>query len=456
MSMISKIAAKAERQGGVQMDMRAVPILNIVPNPINREIYVVGDLDALRDDIKANGLRTPLEVTPAADGKYTIIGGERRWTACMALYATGDKRFERLPCNVREHLTGDEGTLALITSNATARELTDGERLAQYETVKDILTRRKAAGQLEGRVADEVCRMLGISGGARGRLNYIAEHGGPDVRAALKDGKISMSKAYEASKLYTCQQKEYLERGYACPPPYFDAETRREFMAALVQVRMADVFADYDFGSMGWGRFRDRKPDYRLDEDGQLPDGTKIHVEYNPETGCIIMTEPDPADANNVLHVSRIDEWEYTQAAKAHYYQEPAKPEPKKAPAGQKEPRPDPEEEARAERERKLKLYNAEAAAMCKADRLIEAGWDRCLQQPGHGLSMYHRNWYGYELVLLVDNNSRVCNRWVLLENGGETVSWTSLPGDGRFYSTIGFIVSNKLAEIRLQHEEGK
>lgn len=56
--------------------------------------------------------------------------------------------------------------IALITANATARDLTDGERLAQYEALKDALTRKKREGHLEGKVRDEVCRILGLSTGA--------------------------------------------------------------------------------------------------------------------------------------------------------------------------------------------------------------------------------------------------------------------------------------------------
>ena len=56
-----------------------------------------------------------------------------------------------LPCVIRESKDADDDKIALITANATARDLTDGERLAQYEALKEVLTRKKSFGQLQGK-----------------------------------------------------------------------------------------------------------------------------------------------------------------------------------------------------------------------------------------------------------------------------------------------------------------
>lgn len=66
----------------------------IMRNPDNK-IYVVGDIDKLKEDIRLNGVRQPLEVIRWANG-YKLIGGERRLTACEELAKEGDTRF--LPC----------------------------------------------------------------------------------------------------------------------------------------------------------------------------------------------------------------------------------------------------------------------------------------------------------------------------------------------------------------------
>lgn len=189
---------------GQQMQVVMIPSRNIIPNPENFEIYTLGDMENLRDDIRQNGLRQPLEVIPM-EGEtdcYMLISGHRRWAACGILSTCGDTRFDSLPCLIRESRGELDDRIALITANATARDLTDGERLAQYEALKDALTKKKAAGQLEGKVRDEVCRILGLSTGAAARLNVIASCENELIKERLKAGEIGLMEAYRSAQDY--------------------------------------------------------------------------------------------------------------------------------------------------------------------------------------------------------------------------------------------------------------
>lgn len=189
---------------GQQMQVVMIPSRNIIPNPENFEIYTLGDMENLRDDIRQNGLRQPLEVIPVEDepDHYMLISGHRRWAACSILSTLGDTRFDSLPCLIRESYGKLDDRIALITANATARDLTDGERLAQYEALKDALTKKKAAGQLEGKVRDEVCRILGLSTGAAARLNMIASCENELIKERLKAGEIGLMEAYRSAQDY--------------------------------------------------------------------------------------------------------------------------------------------------------------------------------------------------------------------------------------------------------------
>lgn len=189
---------------GQQMQVVMIPSRNIIPNPDNDEIYTLGDIENLRDDIRQNGLRQPLEVIPVEGepDRYMLISGHRRWAACGILSALGDTRFDSLPCLIRESHGKLDDRIALITANATARDLTDGERLAQYEALKDALTKKKAAGQLEGKVRDEVCRILGLSTGAAARLNVIASCENEVIKERLKAGEIGLMEAYRSAQDY--------------------------------------------------------------------------------------------------------------------------------------------------------------------------------------------------------------------------------------------------------------
>ena len=189
---------------GQQMQVVMIPSRNIIPNPDNDEIYTIGNMDGLKDDIQQHGLRQPLEVIPVEGepDRYMLISGHRRWAACGILSACGESRFDTLPCLIRESHGELDDRIALITANATARDLTDGERLAQYEALKDALTKKKAAGQLEGKVRDEVCRILGLSTGAAARLNVIASCENEIIKEHLKAGEIGLMEAYRSAQDY--------------------------------------------------------------------------------------------------------------------------------------------------------------------------------------------------------------------------------------------------------------
>lgn len=180
---------------GVPMQVEMLPIDWILPNPDNK-IYHVGDVSQLVEDIRKNGVRQPLEVVQTGGMTYKLIGGERRLTACQELLDGGDDRFSSLPCIVLESKGELDDRIALITANATARELTDGERLAQYEALKDALTAKKQAGQLDGKVRDALCKILGEGSGTLARLNAISANCTEDIKGKLHRGEIGLMEAY--------------------------------------------------------------------------------------------------------------------------------------------------------------------------------------------------------------------------------------------------------------------
>ena len=271
---------------GQQMQVVMIPNRNIIPNPDNDEIYTIGNMESLKDDIQQNGLRQPLEVIPVEGepDRYMLISGHRRWAACGILSACGDSRFDALPCLIRESHGKLDDRIALITANATARDLTDGERLAQYEALKDALTKKKAAGQLEGKVRDEVCRILGLSTGAAARLNVIASCENEVIKDRLKAGEIGLMEAYRGAQDYArfmgaapeeLEQKE--EPAETIPKTAYPAwvlecakevcasdwvKSAREFTAkALMDAKgdlcgqsLKDGFVDYSYGKIRfWG-----------------------------------------------------------------------------------------------------------------------------------------------------------------------------------------------------------
>lgn len=242
---------------GLQMQVVMIPSRNIIPNPENFEIYTLGDMENLRDDIRQNGLRQPLEVIPMEDETdcYMLISGHRRWAACGILSTLGDTRFDTLPCLIRESHGKLDDRIALITANATARDLTDGERLAQYEALKDALTKKKAAGQLEGKVRDEVCRILGLSTGAAARLNVIASCENEVIKERLKTGEIGLMEAYRSAQDYARfmgaapeepEQKEEPAETVPVNPDYAEWKLPPEAIAMVEKARAEQKRAQND------------------------------------------------------------------------------------------------------------------------------------------------------------------------------------------------------------------
>lgn len=237
--------AKTAAPAGQKMQVVMLPAADIEANPEN-SIYEIGDVSMLKADIAERGLRSPLEVLPAQNGKYMLLAGHRRWTACCALTAEGVTGFEVLPCVIHQSQGADDDLIALITSNATARELTDGERLRQYIALKQALERKKAAGSLGGRVRDEMSRITGDGTGTLGRLNAIANNCVPEVLAMVERGEITMTRAYECSKLYKVQQATYAKNSYA-PLPEASDEVQKAAILYIVDEGMADQLRGLDY-----------------------------------------------------------------------------------------------------------------------------------------------------------------------------------------------------------------
>ena len=289
---------------GQQMQVVMIPSRNIIPNPENFEIYTLGDMENLRDDIRQNGLRQPLEVIPMEDETdcYMLISGHRRWAACGILSTCGDSRFDALPCLIRESHGELDDRIALITANATARDLTDGERLAQYEALKDALTKKKAAGQLEGKVRDEVCRILGLSTGAAARLNVIASCENEIIKEHLKAGEIGLMEAYRSAQDYARfmgaapeepEQKEEPAETVPANPDYAERKLPPEAVAMVEKAHEEQKKAQNDAPKPAVNKsaplpfvYSDQKCDYSASHLCENEAGLKHFIKHGEIQGC--------------------------------------------------------------------------------------------------------------------------------------------------------------------------
>ena len=325
----SILGDQSQPRQGQRLDVVMIPIESIRPNPRNTEIYLIGDVSSLAEDIKANGLRQPLEVV--RDGStYRLIGGERRWTAMKSLQEGGDSRFDSVPCILRPAGSEDDELLALITANSTARELTDGERLAQYEALKEIYERKKAAGEFEGRVRDKLVEVTGMSAGALGRMNAISANCTGEVKQMLRDGRATLTKCYEASKLWPRQQADFITKGYASALPRVNGREKitalNQFIASYMHENGSRPETAYNLISWVAEKLSGRM--IAIDEDVWLirkVDGSNI---------CQAFLMESEGDATNMIYLSG---WDILQAHDKMFTQQEEteeQPEEEKQPVG--------------------------------------------------------------------------------------------------------------------------
>lgn len=391
--------AKPAAPAGQKMQVVMLPAADIEPNPEN-SIYEIGDVAMLEADIAERGLRSPLEVLPAQGGKYMLLAGHRRWTACRALTAEGVTGFEVLPCVIHQSQGADDDLIALITSNATARELSDGERLRQYIALKQALERKKAAGGLDGRVRDEMSRITGDGTGTLGRLNAIASKCVPEVIAMVERGEITMTRAYECSKLYKVQQTTYAKNGYG-PMPEVSDDAKKAAILYIVDEGVADHLRGLDYVQCCEWNYADGG---KLDAQKMQPvtldmtdNVANAILRIGPAGRTSFTVEQlDPADKNEVIAKSCIYSSQLYRTARSRYIDKKAL-EKYKA------------EEKEKKNAEKVRHDAAEKwLALARQELADFDNWKLTARHKGLGLTIRERKMFdGGRLIIAVDDTGR-------------------------------------------------
>lgn len=218
---ITSLMSDASRQASERPKYEAVrlPIGKLYPDPANRKVYGVEKIEELADSIElAGGVMHNLVVRePDADGRYQIISGERRWTACKHLVEQGKEQYSEVGCLIEHVHDEDTLQLMLVLANSTARQLSDAEKMRQAETLTAVLTRMRKEGKVKGRVRELVGKMLKTTSGQLARYHAIHANLQGGLRDKFERGEVGVSVAYEASKLDRAGQDAVAEKAEAQP-----------------------------------------------------------------------------------------------------------------------------------------------------------------------------------------------------------------------------------------------
>jgi ParB-like chromosome segregation protein Spo0J len=160
------------------------------------------ELEALADDMRRNGQRTPIEVTP--DGR-TIDGHQRK----QAAERLG---WDEVRVLVRHDLAGDEAAIErrLIEANLNRRQLDALDRVRLARRMQEIDGRKRPGGLSqcdEQDLRDRVGEALGMSG--RNVQRYLNILNAPmEVQRAYSGGRVSMKLAEKVARLEGPMQEE--------------------------------------------------------------------------------------------------------------------------------------------------------------------------------------------------------------------------------------------------------
>ena len=175
--------------------MTEIDIRQIVPNPTQpRTQFDEEALDELADSIRQLGIIQPVTVKKAADGKYIIISGERRWRAAQRA------DLKTLPAYVRE--VDDENLHAMaLVENIQRQDLNAIEiALGMQRLIDECHLTQDALSEKVGKKRSSVSNYL--------RLLKLPD----EVQLALKEGLISMGHAKAIAGAPEAEQLRLLKR----------------------------------------------------------------------------------------------------------------------------------------------------------------------------------------------------------------------------------------------------
>lgn len=183
-----------------------ISVYDLVPSKEN--FYSVENISELKDSIELFGVKQNLTVKALDDGRFLVIAGHRRRLASLALVEEGKKEYEFLPCSIETDLDHIKEQLLLITTNSTARQLTDWEKTQQAEKMRKLLEEYKKREKLPGRMRELIASILNTSSTQVARMDSISKNLSQEFKEEFKEEKINISTAYEISTLPGEAQQE--------------------------------------------------------------------------------------------------------------------------------------------------------------------------------------------------------------------------------------------------------
>lgn len=215
-----------------------VPRNLIDKNPNNK--YSIRGIASLANSIRDYTLVEPLHVSRKPDGRYLLLGGERRLSAIDRLIADKevlewtedtlipciDKGTELIKLPLSEE---NKERYAIIITNKEARKYTDGDMYIEIQQWKRIIEELRENGieyidgsdedgeesqiQIKGQTTrDILTKTTGLSRGQINKYEKVDKQGSEALKDALLNNKVSVSVAAKAVESLDKDEQENLAK----------------------------------------------------------------------------------------------------------------------------------------------------------------------------------------------------------------------------------------------------
>lgn len=185
--------------------IKMIPLNQIHENRQN--FYSIDGIEELAESIKMVGLMSPVSVVKCDDSFYRLVSGHRRFEAYRTLRedawlkGCSQTEWDRIPALVLHDMDELTESLALVTANSTARELTYDEKLQQEKVLRETLLAMKAAGkEVPRNLGQYIADQIGVSRNEVSRMHSVNENLIPEAREKVAAGEMTAQQAYELSR----------------------------------------------------------------------------------------------------------------------------------------------------------------------------------------------------------------------------------------------------------------
>lgn len=188
--------------------IRLIPLDAIKAN--DRNFYEISGVRNLAESISIVGLLDPVRVVATENRNYRLVSGHRRLAAYQLLRDEAHgMEFDKIPSIIMSKLDTLDEEFALLTANATARELSYADKLQQEKAMRETLLAMKAQGRkLPTGLSQYIADSMGVSRNEVSRMHTVNENLVPEAMERVTSGELNASDAYQLARKSESAQKE--------------------------------------------------------------------------------------------------------------------------------------------------------------------------------------------------------------------------------------------------------